>query len=173
MQDFSYRTKPMLSVADLDLEPSWGGEGGGGFLPLTLPPFLPSAILSFFFFLPKIRGWGGGGNWPPGPYLRSITAHITNTIYVREWMLEIWIMLYVYGLFRPFQRTYLLEARSLITTKRKNQFSLLLPPLRTPEECYLIDNYFGSRHWRWYWIYPQAPNCKQLLDEVFVISRII
>ena len=148
-----------------------GGGGEGGFLPLTLPPFLPSAILSFFF-LPKIRGWGEG-NWPPGPYLRSITAHITNTIYVREWMLEIWIMLYVYGLFRPFQRTYLLEARSLITTKRKNQFSLLLPPLRTPEECYLIDSYFGSRHWRWYWIYPQAPNCKQLLDEVFVISRII
>ena len=148
-----------------------GGGGGGGFLPLTLPPFLPSAILSFFF-LPKIRGWGGG-NWPPGPYLRSITAHITNTIYVREWMLEIWIMLYVYKLFHPFQRTYLLEARSLITTKRKNQFNLLLPPLRTPEECYLIDNYFGSRHWQWYWIYPQAPNCKQLLDEVFVISRII
>ena len=61
MQDFSYRTKPMLSVADPDLEPSWGGGGGGegGFLPLTLPPFLPSAILSFFF-LPKIRGWGGG-----------------------------------------------------------------------------------------------------------------
>ena len=57
--------------------------------------------------------------------------------------------------------------------QRKNQFSLLLPPLRTPEECYLIDSYFGSRHWRWYWIYPQAPNCKQLLDEVFVISRII
>ena len=148
-----------------------GGRGGAVFCRLPCRLFF---LLRFFlfFFLPKIRGWGGG-NWPPGPYLRSITAHITNTIYVREWMLEIWIMLYVYGLFRPFRRTYLLEARSLITTKRKNQFSLLLPPLRTPEECYLIDSYFGSRHWRWYWIYPQAPNCKQLLDEVFVISRII
>ena len=172
MQDFSYRTKPMLSVADLDLEPSWGGGRGGRFFAAYPAAFSSFCDSFFFFFLPKIRGWGGG-NWPPGPYLRSITAHITNTIYVREWMLEIWIMLYVYGLFRPFQRTYLLEARSLITTKRKNQFSLLLPPLRTPEECYLIDNYFGSRHWRWYWIYPQAPNCKQLLDEVFVISRII
>ena len=54
----------MLSVADPDLEPSWGGggEGGeGGFLPLTLPPFLPSAILSFFFFTQN-KGVGGGGN---------------------------------------------------------------------------------------------------------------
>ena len=161
----------MLSVADPDLEPSWGGGGGGRFFA-AYPAAFSSFCDSFFFFFTQNKGVGGG-NWPPGPYLRSITAHITNTIYVREWMLEIWIMLYVYGLFRPFQRTYLLEARSLITTKRKNQFSLLLPPLRTPEECYLIDSYFGSRHWRWYWIYPQAPNCKQLLDEVFVISRII
>ena len=64
MQDFSYRTKPMLSVADPDLEPSLGGGGRGGggeggFLPLTLPPFLPSAILSFFFFTQN-KGVGGG-----------------------------------------------------------------------------------------------------------------
>ena len=65
-----------------------GGGGEAGFLPLTLPPFLPSAILSFFFFTQN-KGVGGGGNWPPGPYLRSITAHITNTIYVREWMLDL------------------------------------------------------------------------------------
>ena len=44
----------------------WAKLGGGGFLQLTLPPFLPSAILSFFFFTQN-KGVGGGGNWPPGP----------------------------------------------------------------------------------------------------------
>ena len=36
MQDFSYRTKPMLSVADPDLEPSWGGGEGGGHKVTTI-----------------------------------------------------------------------------------------------------------------------------------------
>lgn len=42
-----------------DLEPSLG-EDGAVFLPLTLPPFLPSAILSFFFFTQN-KGVGEGG----------------------------------------------------------------------------------------------------------------
>ena len=80
MKDFSYRTKPMLSVADPDLEPSWGGgRVGAVFLPLTLPPFLPSAIPSFFF-LPKIRGWGGGeltpGSLPSIHYSTYYEHHI-------------------------------------------------------------------------------------------------
>ena len=168
MQDFSYRTKPMLSVADPDLEPSWGG---GRFFA-AYPAAFSSFCDSFFFFFTQNKGVGGGGTDPRVPTFDPL-LHILRTPYTWGNECWIWIMLYVYGLFRPFQRTYLLEARSLITTKRKNQFNLLLPPLRTPEECYLIDNYFGSRHWQWYWIYPQAPNCKQLLDEVFVISRII
>ena len=56
-----------------------GGGGGGGFLPLTLPPFLPSAILSFFFFLPKIRGWGGEltpGSLPSIHYCAYYEHHI-------------------------------------------------------------------------------------------------
>ena len=66
-----------------------GGGGGGGRFFAAYPAAFSSFCDSFFFFfLPKIRGWGGG-NWPPGPYLRSITAHITNTIYVREWMLDL------------------------------------------------------------------------------------
>ena len=76
MQDFSYRTKPMLSVADPDLEPSWGG---GGFLPLTLLPFLPSAILSFFFFTQN-KGVGGGeltpGSLPSIHYCTYYEHHI-------------------------------------------------------------------------------------------------
>ena len=79
MQDFSYRTKPMLSVADPDLEPSWGGGGGGGgFLPLTLPPFLPSAILSFFFFTQN-KGVGGGTD-PRVPTFDPL-LHILRTPY--------------------------------------------------------------------------------------------
>ena len=63
MQDFSYRTKPMLSVADPDLEPSWGGGAGAVFCRLPCRLFF---LLRFFlfFFLPKIRGWGGGGLTP-------------------------------------------------------------------------------------------------------------
>ena len=76
MQDFSYRTKPMLSVADPDLEPSWGG---GGFLPLTLPPFLPSAILSFFLFTQN-KGVGGGGTDPRVPTFDPL-LHILRTPY--------------------------------------------------------------------------------------------
>ena len=69
----------MLSVADPDLEPSWGGGGGGGFLPLTLPPFLPSAILSFFFFTQN-KGVGGGeltpGSLPSIHYCTYYEHHI-------------------------------------------------------------------------------------------------
>ena len=43
-------------MADPDLELRKGG--GGGFLSLTLPAFLPFAIL---FILPKKEGGGGGG----------------------------------------------------------------------------------------------------------------
>lgn len=42
-------------MADPDLELRKGG--GGGFLPLTLPAFLPFAIL---FILPKKEGGGAG-----------------------------------------------------------------------------------------------------------------
>ena len=41
--------------------------GGGGFLSLTLPAFLPSAIL--FFFYPKKKG--GGGEPVSGEYILS------------------------------------------------------------------------------------------------------
>ena len=51
------------------------------FLPLTLPPFLPSAILSFFFT--QNKGVGGGGNWPLGP-LPSIHYCAYYEHYVRE-----------------------------------------------------------------------------------------
>ena len=45
-------------MADPDLELR---KGGGGFLSLTLPAFLPFAIL---FILPKKEGGGGaGGGW--------------------------------------------------------------------------------------------------------------
>ena len=116
----------------------WAKFGGGGGLPLTLPPFLPSVILPFFF-LPKIRGGGGGLNYP-----RSITAHITNTIYVREWMLEIWIMRYVCGLFRPFPGTYLLETRARLSQPKEKISSIFFfllwghrrSVIRTSEECY-------------------------------------
>ena len=43
-------------MADPDLELKGGGRGG--FLSLTLPAFLPSAILFFFFFYPKKKGGG-------------------------------------------------------------------------------------------------------------------
>ena len=43
-------------MADPDLELRKGG-GGGGFLSLTLPAFLPFAIL---FILPKKEGGGPG-----------------------------------------------------------------------------------------------------------------
>ena len=59
--------------------------GGGGFLQLTLPPFLPSAILSFFF-LPKIRGWGGGTD-PRVPTFDPL-LHILRTPYT--WGNECW-----------------------------------------------------------------------------------
>ena len=57
-----------------------GGEGGeGGFLPLTLPPFLPSAILSFFFFTQN-KGVGGGeltpGSLPSIHYCTYYEHHI-------------------------------------------------------------------------------------------------
>ena len=42
-------------MADPDLELR-GGGGAGGFLSLTLPAFLPSAILFFFFFNPEKKG---------------------------------------------------------------------------------------------------------------------
>ena len=42
-------------MANPDLELRGGGGGGGGFLSLTLPVFLPSAILLFFFY-PKKKG---------------------------------------------------------------------------------------------------------------------
>ena len=63
----------LSSVAD----PEEGRGGGGGFLSLGLPAFLPSAIPFFFFFnfffLPKIRK--GGVDWvPPGLFPRSATA---------------------------------------------------------------------------------------------------
>ena len=51
-------------MADPDLELRKGG--GGGFLPLTLPAFLPFAIL---FILPKKEGGGRGG-------VRSATASL-------------------------------------------------------------------------------------------------
>ena len=50
-------------MADPDLELRKGG--GGGFLSLTLPAFLPFAIL---FILPKKEGGGGG--------VRSATASL-------------------------------------------------------------------------------------------------
>ena len=54
-------------MADLHLELR-GGRGGGGFLSLTLPAFLPSAIL-FFFFLPEKKK--GGGEPVSGEYILS------------------------------------------------------------------------------------------------------
>ena len=56
MQDFSYRTKPMLSVADPDLEPSWGG---GRFFA-AYPAAFSSFCDSFFFFFTQNKGVGGG-----------------------------------------------------------------------------------------------------------------
>ena len=51
----------LSSVADPDLALR---KGGGGFLSLGLPAFLPSAIpFFFFFFLPKIRK--GEVDWIP------------------------------------------------------------------------------------------------------------
>ena len=81
MQDFSYRTKPMLSVADPDLEPSWGGGGGGGRFFCRLPCRLFFLLRFFlFFFLPKIRGWGGGeltpGSLPSIHYCTYYEHHI-------------------------------------------------------------------------------------------------
>ena len=164
----------MLSVADPDLEPSWGGGSGGegGFLPLTLPPFLPSAILSFFFFFTQNKGVGGGGTDPRVPTFDPL-LHILRTPYT--WGNECWKFesCFTFMDFSARSKEHTFWKLARLSQPKENQFSLLLPPLRTPEECYLIDSYFGSRHWRWYWIYPQAPNCKQLLDEVFVISRII
>ena len=67
-----------------------GGEGGRAvFCRLPCRLFFLLRFFLFFFFFTQNKGVGGGGNWPPGPYLRSITAHITNTIYVREWMLDL------------------------------------------------------------------------------------
>ena len=81
MQDFSYRTKPMLSVADPDLEPSWGGGGRGGRFFAAYPAAFSSFCDSFFFFfLPKIRGWGGGkltpGSLPSIHYCTYYEHHI-------------------------------------------------------------------------------------------------
>ena len=48
----------VLAVADPDFELRWGG--GGGFVLLALPAFLPSVISSFI-----TQNKGGPG--PPGP----------------------------------------------------------------------------------------------------------
>ena len=48
-------------MADPDLELRKGGGGTGGFLSLTLPAFLPFAIL---FILPKKEGGGAGLDLP-------------------------------------------------------------------------------------------------------------
>lgn len=63
-----------------------GGGGEGGFLPLTLPPFLPSAILSFFFFTQN-KGVGGGGTDPRVPTFDPL-LHILRTPYT--WGNECW-----------------------------------------------------------------------------------
>ena len=80
MQDFSYRTKPMLSVADLDLEPSWGGgEGGAVFCRLPCRLFLLLRFFLFFFFTQN-KGVGGGeltpGSLPSIHYCTYYEHHI-------------------------------------------------------------------------------------------------
>ena len=80
MQDFSYRTKPMLSVADPDLEPSWGG-GGGGAVFCRLPCRLFFLLRFFlFFFFTQNKGVGGGeltpGSLPSIHYCTYYEHHI-------------------------------------------------------------------------------------------------
>ena len=72
----------MLSVADPDLEPSWGGGGRGGRAVFCRLPCRLFFLLRFFlfFFLPKIRGWGGGeltpGSLPSIHYCTYYEHHI-------------------------------------------------------------------------------------------------
>ena len=76
MQDFSYRTKPMLSVADPDLEPSWGGAV---FCRLPCCLFFLLRFFLFFFFTQN-KGVGGGeltpGSLPSIHYCTYYEHHI-------------------------------------------------------------------------------------------------
>lgn len=79
MQDFSYRSKPMLSVADLDLEPSWGG-GRVGAVFCRLPCRLFFLLRFLLFFSTQNKGVGRGeltpGSLPSIHYCTYYEHHI-------------------------------------------------------------------------------------------------
>ena len=81
MQDFSYRTKPMLSVADPDLEPSWGGGRGGRFFAAYPAAFSSFCDSFFFFFFTQNKGVGEGTD--PRVATFDPLLHILRTPYTR------------------------------------------------------------------------------------------